>query len=114
LFGLARIISYKKGSAAQRRTGLTTVVSHLRKLADSGHGLAMSPFFAELLDQDVEACRGRHLKHYEDLLDAVFCAYLAWHCWRWGAERNDLFGTLAEGYIVVPKAEGLTELAPGV
>lgn len=114
LFGLERIISYKKGSAAQRRTGLKTVASHLRKLADGGHGLAMSPFFAELLDRDVEACRGRNLKHYEDLLDAVFCAYLAWHCWRWGAERNDLFGTLAEGYIVVPKARGLAELAPGV
>ena len=40
----------------------------------------------------------------EDPLDAVLCAYLAWHCWRWGEERNEMFGTMAEGYIVVPKA----------
>jgi predicted RNase H-like nuclease len=34
-------------------------------------------------------------------------AYLAWHCWRWGEERNEMFGTLADGYIVVPKAAGV-------
>ncbi len=44
------------------------------------------------------------MKRYEDTLDAIFCAYLAWHCWRWGAERNEMFGTMEQGYIVVPKA----------
>lgn len=64
----------------------------------------MSTVLAELLEKDLEGLRGRDLKHHEDQLDAAFCAFLAWHCWRWGAERNEMFGTLAEGYIVVPKA----------
>ncbi len=56
-----------------------------------------------MLDREPAGLRGKTLKRYEDTLDAIFCAYLAWHCWRWGEERNEMFGTMAEGYIVVPK-----------
>jgi predicted RNase H-like nuclease len=52
----------------------------------------------------VDRVKGLALKRYEDTLDALFCAYLAWHCWRWGKARNECFGDLAHGYIVVPKA----------
>jgi hypothetical protein len=30
-------------------------------------------------------------------------AYLAWHCRCWGGARNEIFGTMPDGYIVVPK-----------
>ena len=56
------------------------------------------------LDRNLPALRGQRLKDHEDTLDALFCAYLAWHCWRWGAERSEMIGTLENGYIVVPKA----------
>jgi predicted RNase H-like nuclease len=56
------------------------------------------------MEQNLSDFRGQALKRYEDTLDAVFCAYLAWYCWRWGEERNQQFGKLADGYIVVPKA----------
>jgi predicted RNase H-like nuclease len=39
----------------------------------------------------------------EDQLDAVLCAYIAAHYWLWGEERNQILGTAADGYIVVPK-----------
>jgi predicted RNase H-like nuclease len=110
LFGLDRIIPYKKGSVPEKRAGLQTLRGYLRTLADGSRGLVMSANLHELLETDLAQIRGEELKKYEDTLDSVFCAYLAWHCWRWGGERNDMFGTLEHGYIVVPKASlaGLT------
>lgn len=104
LFELNKIISYKKGTVGERRDGLAILRGHLRALADGTSGWVNSTLLTELLERDLHSLKGRALKHHEDLLDAVFCAFLAWHCWRWGAERNDMFGTLADGYIVVPKA----------
>jgi predicted RNase H-like nuclease len=105
LFGLERILPYKKGSVAERRSGLQMLRDHLGKLADGSRGLVRSAALDELLDRELRTMRGRALKKYEDTLDAVFCAYLAWHCWRWGKERNEMFGTLEHGYIVVPRAK---------
>ncbi len=102
LFGLDKIIAYKKGSVPEKRVGLQTLRGHLRSLADGSSGLVMSATLDSLLDKDLAPIRGQELKKYEDTLDSVFCAYLAWHCWRWGEERNDMFGTLEHGYIVVP------------
>ncbi len=76
---------------------------HLRTLAKGSRGLIGSPTLTELLDRDPAGLAGKALKRYEDTLDAIFCAYLAWHCWRWSEQRNEMFGTMAEGYIVVPK-----------
>jgi predicted RNase H-like nuclease len=93
----------RKRRVAEKRTGLTTLREHFRKLANESRGLVDSPVLTEVLDRDPAGLAGKALKRYEDTLDAIFCAYLAWHCWRWGGERNEMFGTLAEGYIVVPK-----------
>jgi predicted RNase H-like nuclease len=103
LFGLERIIKYKKGPVAQRRRGLRELQRHLRWLASSSRGLLPSRELSTLLTQEVGELRGQSLKRYEDTLDALFCAYLAWHCWRWGEDRNGQFGDLEHGYIVVPK-----------
>lgn len=104
LFGLEKIIPYKKGSVANKRSGLETLRKHLFALAGREPGLAATPALGEIFGRDLEALKGQGIKHYEDSLDALFCAYLAWYCWRWGQAGNDIFGTLADGYIVVPKA----------
>lgn len=109
LFGLDRIIPYKKGSVPEKRAGLQTLRGYLRMLANGSRGLVMSATLDGLLEQNLAHIRGQELKSYEDTLDSVFCAYLAWHCWRWGEERNDMFGTLEHGYIVVPKARTVRE-----
>jgi predicted RNase H-like nuclease len=54
-----------------------------------------------LLHRDVATLKGRALKQYEDKLDALFCAYLAWYCWKWGAKKNEMYGSMEDGYIVV-------------
>ena len=106
LFNLKRIIKYKKGTVARKRAGLAELGRHLQSLAAGRNGLVRSDVFDALLSRDLDALRGEALKRHEDTLDAVFCGYLAWYCWRWGAERNQQFGTFEEGYIVVPKAIG--------
>jgi predicted RNase H-like nuclease len=100
LFGRDRIFRYKKGPIGDRRVGLRLLANALRALP----GVRSTPALEFLLGRDPEGLRGRALKCHEDGLDALFCAYLGWHCWRWGAERNEVFGTLEDGYIVVPKA----------
>jgi predicted RNase H-like nuclease len=104
LFGLERIIAYKKGPIDERRAGLRRVQSSLRRLVTRDSGIHSSACLERLLRARPEALRGRALKCLEDLLDAVLCAYLAWHFWRWGEERNEVFGDRQTGYIVVPSA----------
>ena len=104
LFRLDRTIKYKKRTPPQKRAGLAILRHHLKGLADGSRGLTESPKLQEVMELDLTGLRGKTLKRYEDTLDAIFCAYLAWHCWRWGEERNEMFGTMAEGYIVVPRA----------
>jgi len=111
LFDLAEIIRYKKGPVAKKREGLNTLVKHLKALAGGAQGLQASPALRNLLERDTESLCGSGLKEFEDTLDAVFCAYLAWHCWRYGMDGNDMYGTMADGYIVVPKARVVRPLA---
>lgn len=103
LFELEQIIKYKKGRVAERRAGLGQLQRHLQALTAREPGLKNSPRLQALLGQDPERLRGRDLKQHEDSLDALFCAYLAYHCWCWGEERNEMIGDLETGYIVVPK-----------
>jgi predicted RNase H-like nuclease len=104
LFGLEQIIRYKKGVVAEKKRGLIRLRNYLQALAKGSIGLILTPLLRDILAKDLDALHGQALKHYEDSLDAIFCAYLAWHCWRWGADGNEAFGSMQDGYIVVPKA----------
>lgn len=97
LFALDRIIAYKKGTVAEKRSGLLRLQNHLRQLSD----VLPTASLSGLLDRDVATLRGQALKQHEDQLDAFFCAYLAWYCWRWGPKRNKAYGSMENGYIVV-------------
>ncbi len=87
LFGLDRIIKYKRGLRADRARGLAELRGRLASLGDlSGTPLPEIPV------------RGR-LKPAEDQIDAVTCAYVA-ACWARG--RAHVFGSADNGYIVIP------------
>ena len=106
LFGLDRIVKYKKGPLPSRRAEL----GRLRSL--------MQQHFARLVPSlDVDAlppipvAGGASLKDTEDRLDAVTAAYVGAHWWYWGTDRNRVFGSAADGFIVIPKrimAESVT------
>lgn len=89
LFGLERIIKYKKGKLAERAREL----SRLRELLG---GLLQCPLPAI-------PARGGELKAVEDQLDASLAAYIGWLWWRHGAAASRCYGEAATGYIVIPR-----------
>ena len=115
LFGLDRIIKYKKGRAGQKREGLRTLArtlaDHLPRLDPP---LAMSDGLSSLLEDPLPALRGAALKAYENRLDALLSAYVAAHLWRWGAERNRHLGSRETGSIVLPAVRGDIDRSRGV
>lgn len=96
LFGLARIVKYKRGLRAERMHEL----SRLRRLIASTLPL-LDPPASDLTMPSVP--RTGDLKVAEDQIDAILCAYLAAHWWFWGEARNRVFGTPEYGAIVVPR-----------
>lgn len=65
-----------------------------------------------LLNRDVAAMGGGERKRYEDLLDAVLCAYIALYAWARGPADNEVLGTVEEGYMVLPVDERVRGRAP--
>ena len=98
LFGLERILKYKKGRLAERRVGLT----QLRDLIFND--LPTQTPRLNLADADWLDIpnTGKALKDLEDRLDSLICAYIAAYWWVWGTARNRVLGDLEAGYIVVP------------
>ncbi len=97
LFGLARIVKYKRGTREQRGREL----SRLRRLM-----LSRLPKMEPALSLRLPTIpRTGNLKPIEDQIDAVLCAYIAAHWWHWARQRNRVYGADAEkdGYIIVPK-----------
>jgi len=104
LFGLERILKYKKGKLADRRVELARLQQYL---------CDRLPTFEPALDVNQSKClpneiplKGTALKALEDQLDSLMCAYIAAHWWYWGLECNIALGNLTEGYIIVPKPRG--------
>ena len=94
LFGLDRIIKYKKGTLAERVREL----SRFRELLGSLLGCPLPAIPA----------RGRELKAVEDQLDASLAAYVGWLWWRRGDAAARCYGDAAGGYIVIPGRRELT------
>lgn len=102
LFGLERTLKYKARPNRTREQQLREwrrYRGYLRNLVAADPPLRGHE---ALLAQEVADLRGRHLKDYEDRVDALFCAYIALYAFRWGEQRCRVFGTFAEGYIFTP------------
>jgi pyridoxamine 5'-phosphate oxidase len=102
LFALDKIVKYKKGTLAQRRTGLKQLRALLlERLPRLTPRLALETL-PEIPDH------GPALKDLEDRLDAITAAYVAAHWWYWGPARNQVLGDASAGYIVVPERTDYT------
>jgi predicted RNase H-like nuclease len=110
LFRLPGIIRYKKGNVALRRSGQQELQQWLKKLPNLTPPLESSPMLSEFLATDTNSLRGTALKAHEDGLDAIVCAYIAYHYWFWGSCGTRLFGDVDSGYIIVPIG---TKTSPG-
>lgn len=101
LFGLSRTLKYKAKSGrdtASRMAAYAQLVEGITELAENDPAL-VTPTWLRVPDDK----QGAALKRYEDLLDALICAYVAAYYWRWGnGERCMVIGDKANGYIISP------------
>ncbi|MBX3000479.1 MAG: DUF429 domain-containing protein [Caldilineaceae bacterium] len=100
LFGLEKTLKYKRNRIVERRLELIRYSQHLRELRKAKPPLKKTKDL--LVRTDIEALRGRQLKTYEDTLDALTCAYIAYYLWWHGPQRARSYGTLTDGHIIVP------------
>ncbi|MFZ5796994.1 MAG: DUF429 domain-containing protein [Thermodesulfobacteriota bacterium] len=108
MFRRERIIKYKKGRVESRKAGLKEFRQNLHQhLSISQPALKIEGALKQFIAQPLDELRGIALKHYEDKLDAVFCAYLAAYFWAWSYARNEMIGTRENGYIINPMKEGV-------
>jgi predicted RNase H-like nuclease len=98
LFGLSRILKYKKGRLADRQVELSKLRNYILTVLPL---LEPALHLAEYSLPEIPTS-GAALKALEDQLDSLICAYVAAHWWYWGLKRNLVLGDLAVGYIVVP------------
>lgn len=109
LFGLDRILKYKKGRLSERRLELAKLQHYIVNILP-----VLEPKLDVLKPQgaqkkqpldilcNLSALSGSNLKDIEDRLDALICAYVGAHWWYWGLERNLVLGDRTTGYIVIP------------
>ena len=105
LFGLDRILKYKRGrgrSFEERWSELDRYRKLLRKLRKADPRLRRTRRL--LKSTEVYGLRGAALQAYEDALDAVTCAYIASYLWKHGPRAVSRYGSLEEGHILVPQA----------
>jgi len=103
LFGLERILKYKRGPVDERRRELARYQQLLRGLRKASPPLKGTKKL--LTGVDVMELRGRGLKEYEETLDAITCAYVAAYLWETGPKAAITYGSLAEGSILVPRRQ---------
>lgn len=108
LFNLQRILKYKKGKLAHRKSELDQLRRHiyeiLPKRTSSLRIDAEKSFSSQTnpLTCNLAPLKGLTLKAVEDQLDSLICAYVGAHWWYWGLQRNWVLGGIDTGYIVVP------------
>lgn len=109
LFGLERILKYKKGRVAERRIELTRLRNYISEVLPTlNPSLDLTIGNFKLPDVPI---KGTALKDVEDQLDSLICAYVAAYWWYWGLERNWVLGDRTTGYIIVPAPGKPTSIA---
>ena len=97
MFGLPRIIKYKKGSVAERRKEFRRLQGLMRKLMKRRFpGLKLNQETRNLLKE-------KWSKPVEDRTDALFCALIGmWH-WMHRGKRSEVIGDRETGFILLPE-----------
>jgi predicted RNase H-like nuclease/ppGpp synthetase/RelA/SpoT-type nucleotidyltranferase len=98
LFGLGKTLKYKDKRGRDLdglRSELLLLMDHVERLVTTERT------WRELRTRVETATRKVDLRHVEDQVDAVVCAYVALFAERW-PERTTTYGDLEHGYIVTP------------
>lgn len=79
--------------------------ARLRSLEYMKPAVTFSPDARQAINVDITACTGDRYKYFDDLLDGIFCAYLAYFFSRMGEKSYRVLGDTKTGYIVLPKCQ---------
>lgn len=101
LFGLERILKYKKGKLSERRAELIKLRQYILDYLPN-----LEPA-VKLTDLPEIPLTGLAMKSLEDKLDSLICAYVGAYWWYWGLEKNLVLGDRDTGYIVIPASPNL-------
>lgn len=77
--------------------------ARLRSLERREPALKFSEDVRRRIGIDITEYRGVRYKYFDDLLDGILCAYLAYYFWYWGEEGYQVVGDLETGYVTLPK-----------
>lgn len=103
LFDLERTLKYKRGPLAERAAALSVFANYLTNLDTFEPALKLNTLEPALWPFAIPPAPH---KQREDQLDALLCGYMALYYWYWGLTRCQIFGSVAEGYIVAPRFAG--------
>jgi predicted RNase H-like nuclease len=103
LFGLDKILKYKRGAFGDRQNELLKLMTFIEGLDDASPRLRAnrSVAWVELRKRVQAATRPVQLDHDEDPVDAVICAYVGLY-WYHRPEDVTVYGDFETGYIVTP------------
>lgn len=106
LFGMDRILRYKAKPGrdyAERYSAFRDYQKHLAKLSNADPALSLPK---SITKAKVDELKAQKLKDYEDEIDAVFCAYIAYYAWE-HPNRCAVLGNIDEGYILTPITDAM-------
>jgi predicted RNase H-like nuclease len=103
LFGLEKILKYKRGPFEVRQSELLQLMTLIEGLDKATPRLRVNHnvSWVELRRRIAAATRPGQLDRDEDPVDAVLCAYVALY-WYHRPEDVTVYGDFATGYIVTP------------
>lgn len=101
IFGLKKILKYKARSGRSYEIRWREFKKYQRCLLQLERKSPKLRLPKEIVGREVKGLRGKELKVYEDLLDSIFCAYIAYYYWCFPSKVK-VFGDLESGYIVIP------------
>ena len=108
LFGLDRIVKYKKGTDDFKRRGQQQLVEHIREHICGPRAdprLRPDAALEDLLGEPDVPLRGRALKDREELLDGLISAYMS--AWLDAGRPVQGLGEVRAGVMVVPEVRGI-------
>jgi len=77
--------------------------ARLRSLGSRESALTFSTEVAKQIGIDITEYEGTRYKHFDDLLDGIFCAYLAYYFWHQGEDACWVIGDESVGCVTLPR-----------
>ena len=101
LFDLKTVIPYKNKPNRNYESRWAAFREYQRHMKDLEEATPQISMPKEVLKTKIEELKAQKLKDYEDVLDGIFCAYIAYYAWG-NPNRCAVLGDMERGYIMTP------------